>query len=614
MLRAFVILLLGFCGGSLSAQAPSVVERPNVVWIMSEDNSIHYLQHFFPGGATAPAIESLASEGLTFRNAFSCSPVCSVARTTLITGCYAPRLATQYHRRSQLIQLPEGLKMFPAELRQAGYYTTNNSKEDYNITGAKQAWDDSSRRASWRGRPTPETPFFHVQTFGMSHESSLHFSEQVFRNEATQHDPAALQPHPYLPDTALVRYTHARYLDRMQVIDRAVEKLIGQLKEDGVWDNTIVFYFGDHGGVLPRSKGYIYDVGLHVPLVVRFPEKYLQRWQLVAGADDDRFVEFVDFGPTVLSLAGIEVPPLMDGQPFLGESTASDDQFTEALGYADRFDEKIDMTRSLHRGRYHYIRNYQPFYPDGLQNNYRYKMLAYQQWRGQFHAGMLNSSQTAFFEARPAELLFDLQHDPFEVNNLANDPEFSGILRDLRTRLQARLKALPDLSLFPESIGVPAAAKDPLGFGNAQQTRIGKLLEIADLCLSSPSEIDSAWQQAVTSDDPWQKYWALTAAASFADQPLPTAWHALAKQALQAEQPLVRGRAAVMLAVTSEFDPRAILTEAVEQATSENEALLLLNEIVYLRDHLAIPFVEVSQCVPEEFRKGEVARRIEYLN
>lgn len=614
MLRLFIFLLFGCCGSLLSAQAQSPEERPNVVWIMSEDNSIHYLQHFFPGGATTPAIESLASEGLTFRNAFSCSPVCSVARTTLITGCYAPRLATQYHRRSQVVQLPEGLKMFPAELRRAGYYTTNNSKEDYNITGAKQAWDDSSRRASWRGRPTPETPFFHVQTFTMSHESSLHFSEQVFRNEATQHDPAALQPHPYLPDTELVRYTHARYLDRIQVIDQAVEKLIGQLKEDGVWENTIVFYFGDHGGVLPRSKGYVYDVGLHVPLVIRFPEKLLQRWQLVAGADDNRFVEFVDFGPTVLSLAGITTPPLMDGQPFLGDAATGDDQFTEALGYADRFDEKIDMTRSLHRGRYHYIRNYQPFYPDGLQNNYRYKMLAYQQWREQFNAGELTTSQAAFFEARPAELLYDLQQDPFEVNNLANDPEFADILRDLRTRLQARLKALPDLSFFPESVSVPAAAKDPLGFGKEQQARIGDLLEIADLCLSPPSEIDSAWQQAVTSDDPWRRYWALTAAASYADEPLPTAWHALAKKALQAEQPLVRARAAVLLAVTSEFDPRAILTEALEKATSESEALLLLNEIVYLRDHLAIPFAGVTQFVPEAFRKGEVARRLEYLD
>ena len=258
----------------LSVAKLPAADRPNIVWIVSEDNSIHYLSHFFPGGASAPEIESMAAHGLTFNHAFSNAPVCSVARTTLATSCYGPRIGTQFHRRYKMAAMPEGLKMFPAYLRNAGYYTTNNSKKDYNAIEGEGVWDESSKNASWRNRTDPGQPFFHMESHAQSHESSLHFDVKTFQNEATKTDPNSIKLADYFPDTPLFRYTHARYHDRMQVIDDIVGRTIAKLEEDGLLEDTFVFYFGDHGGVLPRSKGYLYESGLHVPLVVRVPENF----------------------------------------------------------------------------------------------------------------------------------------------------------------------------------------------------------------------------------------------------------------------------------------------------------------------------------------------------
>jgi uncharacterized sulfatase len=603
---------LTLCPAATQPQTPdpSDSRRPNVVWLMSEDNSIHYLQHFFPGGAETPAITRLAAEGLTFRNAYSNSPVCSVARTTLITGCYAPRLGTQYHRRAAMVHLPDPMVMFPTLLRRAGYFTTNNSKQDYNALGGGAAWDQSSGKASWRNRPSEETPFFHVQTFGASHESSLHFDAQVFENQPTDHDPRNVPVHPYLPDTRLVRYTHARYLDRIAQIDNQVAGVVEQLQADGVWDNTILFYFGDHGGVLPRSKGYIYDTGLHVPLVVRVPERYRQQWEISAGDTDDRFVEFVDFGPTVLSMAGVATPDWVDGAPFLGRFAAEGKAFDSALGYADRFDEKYDLTRSLRRGNFHYIRNFQPFYPDSIQNNYRYKMLAYSQWRDQFNAGELTSVQSQFFQPRPAEMLFDLSDDPFEIHDLSSDPAYRERLLAMREELNARLKAMPDLSLLTEPMLIPAAVENPLQFGARNRSRIGKLLDIANLCLDPSSAKVQAISETLGAEDPLDRFWALTAWASLgraAPQQLTGDVNAL----LDDPHPMVRARACeALFAVTGKVHEEALM-KALACAETELQALWILNGVVYMRDHFPPDFDR--DMINSPFGVGEIERRLEFL-
>ena len=209
-------------------------EKPNFVFIVSEDNSKHYLKLFDEDGAETPHIASLAENGIKFTRAFSNTPVCSTARTTLATGCYGPRIGTQYHRRSAMAAMPEGVRMFQAYLRDIGYYTTNQSKKDYNAIESEGTWDASSSKATWRDRPDAAQPFFHMQSHAESHEGRLHFSEETYQNEKTSHDPEEVVLQPYFPDTPLFRYTKAHYLDRIEVIDDIVGATVAKLEEDGV--------------------------------------------------------------------------------------------------------------------------------------------------------------------------------------------------------------------------------------------------------------------------------------------------------------------------------------------------------------------------------------------
>ena len=244
--------------------------------------------------------------------------------------------------------MPDGLKMFPEYLNDAGYYTANNNKTDYNATAGKNVWDDSSKKATWRNRKVDQ-PFFYMQSFPVCHESSLHFTAQQMASEKTEHNPDDVFVAPYHPDTPTFRYTYARYLDRIQQMDKQVGAVVEELTKDGVLEDTFIFYFGDHGGVLPRGKGYAYESGLHIPLIVRIPEKWQHLIDRDPGSRVNGFVSFIDFGPTVLNLAGVNVPSQMDGKPFLGSgiTQAEVDTRDEAFGYADRFDEKYDLVRTL---------------------------------------------------------------------------------------------------------------------------------------------------------------------------------------------------------------------------------------------------------------------------
>ena len=288
----------------LSTTMATAGTRPNFLFLVSEDNSIHYLRLYGARHGATPHISSLARNGLVFDHAFSCSPVCSVARSTLATAIYAPRGGFQYHRKIRKAPLPPGLLPWSAVLKQNGYYTTNRRKTDYNFQfPIKRLWHASSAKASWRNRPDKQTPFFHMQSFGQSHESSLHFPRAQFDTPTTV-SPDAVTLAPYHPDTATFRYTHARYFDRMGVIDQQIGRVLRQLTTDGLLEDTFVFYFGDHGGVLPRSKGYAYESGLHVPLVVRVPANFRHLVDHKPNTRLGGFVSFIDFGPTVLHLAG----------------------------------------------------------------------------------------------------------------------------------------------------------------------------------------------------------------------------------------------------------------------------------------------------------------------
>jgi len=587
-------------------------EKPNFVFILSEDNSKHYMELYGSEYGATPTIESLAKEGLLFRHAFSNAPVCSVARTTLMTGILAPKAGFQYHRKHTLAHLPEGIQMWPAYLRQAGYYTTNNNKKDYNVVEGEGVWDESSKNASWRKRPSDDTPFFHMQTFGVTHESSLHFPKEALTKEPPKTPANDVYVAPYHPDTPTFRFTQARYFDRIEQVDQQIGKLVDQLKADNLLENTFIFYFGDHGGVLPRGKGYLYESGLHIPLIIRIPEKWRSEIPLEIGSKLDAFVSFIDFGPTLLHLAGLKVPGALDGAPFLGSdiTPAMLEYRDETFGYADRFDEKYEMCRSLRKGHFKYIRNFQAYYPDGLQNNYRYRMLAYAEWRELFRKGELNEAQSAFFKSKPAEMLFDLRKDPHEINNLANDPGHAAMLESMRDRLNRKMIAINDLSAYPESYMAEHALIDGIAYGQEHTREIKQLINVANLALLPFEQAEKRLTRAMNSQSPLIRYWALTACSVLGKEAAPMADKA--RQQLEAEDPLVRVRAAEFLGILGQQDPRPTFYQVLNENHGDLVALITLNAAAFFHDpSMGYPF-DVTQLKDPE-GKNEVKRRLDFF-
>lgn len=611
-------LLFGllFWGTSLIAQTQS--DRPNIVWLVSEDNSTLYLELYEEGGAPMPNVEGLAEKGIVFDRAFSNAPVCSVARSTIISGCYAPRVGAQYHRQIKPVPLPDGLKMFPYYLRQSGYYTTNNAKEDYNFITSDTVWDESSKKASYEHRKSGQ-PFFHVQNFGVTHEGQLHFSKDDMQNTPIQTKIEDVPVFPYHPDTPVFRYTNAYYRDLHMKLDKELGMFLDTLKEQGLMENTIIFYYGDHGGVLPRSKGYVYESGLHVPLMVYVPEKYKDMTPLAPGSRTDAFVQFVDFAPTVLNLAGISVPKQMDGRPFLGRDITRDSlkQRNTAFGYADRFDEKYDMVRSLRQDRYKYIRNYQPFNVDGLYNFYRYKMLAYREWKNLWEAGKLDSIQEQFFLPRTPEALYDLENDPDEVYNLVGDPSYRKVLEELRSKIKKQVKSMPDLSFYPEPYFLENGLSDPVEFGRDHQRDIAQLADIADLSLLRFSEAKDSIEDALNSDNPWQRYWGLIVCSAFGEK-ASSCFDKAQKMAQDDPENLVRIRAVEFLGLNHKAINNRLILDILKNARSESEATLILNSVALLK--MLSPDFKITLTDtlfdPEWIDEEEdlVRRRIQFIN
>lgn len=621
-LPVFVSVVFIFAGNACVQAEPP---RPNIVWILSEDNSKHYLKHFDGSGVATPAIESMAKHGVTFDRAFSNAPVCSVARSTLITGCYAPRIGTLYHRKMQSVGLPEGLEMFPVYLRDVGYYTTNNSKTDYNARVAVEPWDESSRKASWKKRPEPTTPFFHVQSHAQSHESQLHFNEQAM-NESTSFSQTDVRIPAYLPDTELVRFTAAYYRDRIAAIDDIVARTIADLKEAGQLENTFVFYFGDHGGVLPRSKGYVFETGLHVPLVVRVPENYRSMAERDLGSRTGGFVSFIDFAPTVLRLADVEPPEAMDGRAFLGDGVLPSevDARDTTFSHADRMDEKYDLVRAVRIGNWKYIRYFEGQHPDSLENEYRYKMLAYQQWRELAGGSSLTPAQLAFFQPRPVEALFDLSNDPDEVHNLALSGNDGNRLIEMRRTLMQHLQSINDLGFIPETVLLREGRADPVGFGNTNSERIAEYIDTVNIALLPWDQAATSLITAMNSGDPWVRYWAFVAAGSMtAGDPVArtaakgdeTLVKLATRQTLDSE-PLVAARAAELLAILDVADPRDVLVRSVGRSRDTAEALQILNIAAYLHDNGDSDYPMDADAF--EFRfpvsaKSEIKRRLKHF-
>jgi arylsulfatase A-like enzyme len=597
-------------GTALAAQ-----DVPNIVWLTSEDNSAIWYRLYNPEqGAPMPNMERLAKEGLVFNNAYSCAPVCSTARSTIISGCYGPRTGSQYHRQQKPVAMPEGLHMFPYYLREAGYYTSNNSKEDYNYRPSekKGVWDESSDKATYRNR-TPGQPFFHVQNYHQTHESRMFGGLP----EGTEYviDPADVQLFPYHPDTPLFRKKYAQYLTLNTMVDEEMGRFIKQLEDDGLLDDTFIFHYGDHGGVLPGGKGYAHNDGLQVAMIVYVPKNWQHLAPAPRGSRIDGVVEFVDLSASVLNLAGVALPSGIDGEPFMGKGVELDElnRRDTAFAYAERFDEKYDMVRFLRKGKYSYWRSYQPFNFDGLHAFYRYKQPAFREWRDLARAGKLNPVQSAFYEARPPEQLFDLEKDPHETRNLAGDPAYAGVLLEMRGALQKQVKSLPDSGFVPEPILLDESRGDVAAFAKENRDQISRMVDLADLQLRPYAEAEPQVRKALRSPVAAERYWAVIVCSAFGAEALPLAGE-IQQVALGDSDRLVRIRAAEFLGLTGAGDPVPVLLSVLEECKDPIEVNLILNTVVLLRDAAGITFdMPVAEEAAWMKLKGLVPHRVDYL-
>lgn len=438
--------------------ASLAADAPNILWITAEDMS-PTLGCYGDEYAITPHIDQLAADGVTYDNAFATAPVCSPSRSCLINGLPATSQGTQQMRSA--FPLPEYMEGFPSLLRKKGRYASNNVKTDYNSGNWEEivnaSWDESSDKAHWRNRDGDQA-FFSVFNLMTSHQSrTMVWPYEQFVSDVQSrlspdeiHSPSEAPVPPYYPDTPIIRRTIARFYDCVTAMDKEVGDILQQLEDDGLADDTIVFFYADHGSGMPRHKRALLDSGLKVPLIVRFPEKYQHLAPLRPGSRTDRLVSFDDFGPTVLSLVGETIPDYMEGKPFMGAAAEEEREYT--YGHRDRVDEVIDMARSVRDKRYLYIRNYMPhhgynqptFWPD--LGEVRHEIYAHAKTE------YMTGPQKHFAgPTRPLEELYDCRADPMNLNNLADSDAHQSILERMRSELSDRLRDSRDLGFIPEA-------------------------------------------------------------------------------------------------------------------------------------------------------------------
>lgn len=424
---------------------------PNILWISCEDISPN-LGCYGDGYASTPNLDRLAEEGVRFTQAFTPSGVCAVNRTGIITGMYPVAYGGQHMRT--VIPFPPEVRCFPEYLRQAGYFCTNKSKTDYQSKpDLRKVWDrQGAKHGDWRDRK-PGQPFFSVINLTITHESQIRHGEGTHAalrqnlRPSQIHNPtiAAKYLPPIYPNTPETRKDWAWYHDNISEMDRQAGEILQRLADDGLADNTVVIFWSDHGRGLPRGKRWIYDSGVHIPMIVRWPGR------LKAGAVNDELISTQDLPPTVLALAGLPQKDYMHGRIFLGGKKQPEPEML--FFHRDRMDEALEFMRAARDKQFKYIRNFEPERSYAQHIDYMDKMPTIVDMRRLHQEGKLNPVQSLWFRSRkPMEELYDIIADPHETNNLAALPEYRETLKRMRGALEAWQVQVGDSSFVPEPI------------------------------------------------------------------------------------------------------------------------------------------------------------------
>ena len=541
VLRASGAAVAAMAGGRTSAAGQT--ERPNILWLVSEDNN-PFIGAYGDRLAHTPNIDGLAQAGLLYRNAFSNAPVCAPSRFAILTGVYPEANAPAHHMRARST-LPDVLKTYPELLRAAGYYCTNNAKTDYNCdVDPDRIWDVSGSQGHWKNRPGGK-PFMAVFNFMTTHES------QLFEPTPGRVRPEDIRLPAYLPDTPGTRRDYASYYNLIEKMDAEVGARLAELGAAGLADDTIIFYYSDNGGVLPRSKRYCYEQGLRCAMIVRVPPKWAHLMPQRVGSEITTPVSFIDLAPTLLSIAGEPIPATMQGQPFLGHAALRPQRY--AFGMRNRMDERYDMVRTVGDGRYRYIRNYLPYLPAIQNQAYEWLAAGYQDWDALHREGKLNAIQARPFEPRPYEEFYDLTADPDQVDNRIADPANGPRIAAMRRALDQHMLRIGDNGFMPEGVATEgyrasrAAGAYPL-------RRIMGLAQAA--ARRDPRKI-ALLRSALTDHDATIRWWGATGLAMLGDRARPAA---AVLDTMMREDPSPQARVAAAEACAEAGRPDAAVT------------------------------------------------------
>jgi arylsulfatase A-like enzyme len=439
----------------LFAQQTAQPSPPNIVWIVCEDLSPQHLESYGGTGGKTPFLNALAAESVQYNQVFATAGVCAPSRAALITGAYQTSIGAMHMRtlatsavtldayppgfKGYSTLLPAGMKTYPELLRSAGYYTSNNSKEDYQFESPVTMWDESGAKAHYRNRPDSTQPFFSIFNFMVTHESQVWMRE----HEELLVRPEEVSVPAVYPDDSLTRRVLARFITNAMRMDKQVGEVVAQLKEDGLYENTIIFFFSDHGDGMPYFKRELYDRGLRAPLLIKAPF-------LEAGSQSNELISFVDFAPTLLSLAGVPIPESMQGQAFLGQQKSATPR-KYSFAARDRMDSEYDRVRAVTDGEFKYIRNYMPEKPNYQNVKYRLQNPLMIHLLELNSKGLLNANQARWFApTKPAEELYHTKTDPWEFKNLIENTLYEEKLRELRNAHEDWVLTYGDLGALDE--------------------------------------------------------------------------------------------------------------------------------------------------------------------